>query len=255
VAATEGLDERIVEVAAPAGESAPPTVPAQGTPGEPQFVVQPYIVYPADKPIVPEYKTAVDQLTPEIRDWYRSKVGKTFTVLAAQELKSGLPYLDMRCGAAPSEKCKSDPSDTFLIGEGKEQRAYFLDIALRVPALKANAVNLIFAVGGGGISGGNFNTKDSVGFAVVGDWVLEPISEKRNDWGIPCSFATKDECALDTAKGTVAHELGHAFGLSPFPGLHPPEGADTIMDFQGKYPSTGFLPEEKAILFNSPFFK
>ncbi len=106
-------------------------------------------------------------------------------------------------------------------------------------------VKLIFSVGGGGFAGALGN------YAIVGDWVLEPISGKINDWGITCEQSDGWQCELDTAKGTAMHELGHALGILE----HPPIEKDSIMNQHWNYPTVGLLDYEIDYLKSSPYFK
>ena len=42
-----------------------------------EYLVKPYLVYPADKPKYPEYETAVKNYLVELQNWYKEKAGKT----------------------------------------------------------------------------------------------------------------------------------------------------------------------------------
>lgn len=111
--------------------------------------------------------------------------------------------------------------------------------------LEDNAtINLIVGVGWGGYAvgakyGGDYNG----GFVFVGDWVLSPLV------GRPCIGPNRWECTGGFPKGTIVHELGHAFGLS-----HPEQG-ESVMRHHGGFPEVGLLPSEVEFLRQSPFFR
>ena len=219
----------------------PPAAQAQTT-----YFVKPYLVYPADKSMYPEYETAVVQYMQELQNWYQDKVGKTFAMQPLEVVRSSYDYLTMRCGENPTESCVNDPSKL----EGNW--GMFMNKAIHngVEQWEEKTIALIFSAGGGGYAGGNLYPNHT-GWAIVGYWVLEPLSGVPNEWGIPCSLSDGWQCIGGVPKGTPAHELGHAFGLP-----HPGEQyiGQTIMQWHGDYPQVGFLEQEIDFLKQSPFF-
>lgn len=227
------------------------TVTSTSVPSE--YIVKPYLVYPADKPVYPEYETAVKNYMSELQAWYKQKVGKTFYMLPLKVVRSSYSYDIMRCDPNPND---SIPSSDACLKDPKRldgNWGYYLNKAIHdgVEKWEEKTAALIFSAGGGGFAGANKYPNDT-GFAITGDWVLEPISGKANDWGIPCKYSDGWQCAGGVPGGSPAHELGHAFGL-PHPGG---QYADqSIMEWHGGYPTVGFLPSEVDQLKKSPFFK
>ena len=211
------------------------------------FLVKPYLVYPADKAMYSEYETSVKNYLIELQNWYRDKVGKTFVMNPLQVVRSSFDYLTMRCGPTPSETCLSDPS----VLEGNW--GMYMNKAAHggVEQWEEQIVALIFSAGGGGYAGANQYT-NFAGFAITGDWVVEPISGIANTWGIPCSYSDVWQCAEGVPRGTPAHELGHAFGVGhPDPNIYT---GSSIMKWHGDYPTVGFLQHEIDFLLQSSFF-
>ncbi|MBI2642511.1 MAG: peptidoglycan-binding protein [Candidatus Wildermuthbacteria bacterium] len=218
---------------------------AAPVPPQTSFFVKPYLVYPADKPMYPGYETAVNSYLTELQNWYKDKVGKTFTPKPLVVVRSAFDYLTMRCGPTPTATCLNDPSKL----EGNWGMYMNMAIHNGVEQWEAETAALIFGAGGGGYAGAN--SFSGGGWAISGDWVLEPISGIPNTWGIPCSYSDGWQCAGGTPKGTPAHELGHAFGL-PHPGEQYIN--QTIMQWHGNFPEPGLLQQEIDSLKTSPFF-
>ncbi|MBI2593533.1 hypothetical protein HYW44_02740 [Candidatus Daviesbacteria bacterium] len=218
------------------------------------FVVKPYLVYPSDKPMYPEYESSVKNYLTELQNWYKEKVGETFVVEPLKVVRSQYDYLTMRCDPNPNDALP--PSDACKQNQNQIDGNWpmYMNKAIHngQESWEIQNVALVFSAGGGGYAGGVFFGTNLGGWAIVGDWVLEPISGVASSWGIPCALSNGWQCSGGVPKGTPAHELGHAFGLPhPDETLYP---GQSIMRWHGDYPTVGFLPHEVEYLKNSPFF-
>ena len=213
--------------------------------GSREFVIEPYYVFPADQPYHPEYESSLNDHIRQVRSWYRDQVGRSFHLAKLRVVQSQQDYLTMRCGPFPSSDCIAD----------REQLPFWLGSVFEaVGGLEERTGKWIFAQGGGGFAGANL-VGNFVGFALAGDWVLEPISGVVEPEAITCAFSDGWQCAIDAngngaPYGTGPHELGHVFGL------HHPDGYEgmSLMKWHGDYPSTGLLPHEVMILRETPWF-
>lgn len=218
------------------------------TPTQTSFLVKPYLVYPADKVMYAKYEISVKNYLIELQNWYRDKVGKTFSMNPLQVVRSSFNYLTMRCGPTPSQNCLTDSS----VLEGNWGMYMNKAIHNGVEQWESQTAALIFSAGGGGYGGANLDTNNNAGWGITGDWVLEPISGVINTWGIPCSYSAGWQCAGGVPRGSPAHELGHAFGLGhPDPNIY---SGSSIMKWHGDYPTVGLLQHEINFLLQSPFF-
>jgi hypothetical protein len=216
-----------------------------GAPGEGEtFPVRVVYVYPSDQPRFPAYERAIAACVAEVRAWYRARAGVTFRVLPLEVVRAPEDYLTLRCGADRADRARG------LRDRGHMPR-WVEAIARAVGGWRPRTATLVFAQGGGGVACANLQG-DFAGWALVGDWVLEPISGCTNPQGITAAMCeTPIYVTGGTPTGTVAHELGHAFGL------HHPDGyapdARSIMRAHWDYPDTGFLGHERLVLRHTPF--
>ncbi|MCW5942033.1 MAG: hypothetical protein KIS66_07360 [Fimbriimonadaceae bacterium] len=205
----------------------------------PDYMVQPYYLYPSDQPYHAEYAATAEKVAKDIQAWYLEKTGVTFRLKPLLVKRSPMTYLEMRAGKTPSDEARSDKTKMPFWWEGVERA---------IGVWKAKEVTWVFAQGGGGYAAANL-IGDYAGIGMFGDWVLEPISGVREPAAITADMATW-QVKGGVPMGTTAHELGHAFGVH-----HPDEyPGKSIMRWHGDYPDTGFLPHEILILKNSPFF-
>ncbi|MBX3118051.1 MAG: hypothetical protein KF784_03235 [Fimbriimonadaceae bacterium] len=209
------------------------------SPQNPEFIVQPYYIYPADQPRHEEYVKAIDKCTKEVQAWYKKQAGVTFKMAPLKIIQSKQTYAQMRGNPRP------DTNDKKLLNEMPN---WWPALEQTLGGWPQKQVSWVFAQGGGGIAQANL-VKDWQGMGIFGDWVLEPISGVREEAAVHSGFATW-EVEGGTPIGTTAHELGHAFGL------HHPDNYEgkSVMRAHWDYPSTGLLPHEILILKNSPFF-
>jgi hypothetical protein len=211
------------------------------------FVVNPYYMYPADQPYHPEYRDAVRRNIADVRAFYRDHVGRGFRIGKLRVLRLPDDYVTMRCGPFASAACAAD----------RNQHPNLLASLFRaVGGLKPRRPVWIWAQGAGGFAGAN-HFGDFQGFAVQGDWVLEPLSGVREPEATHCGFSDGWQCAIlgpgvGAPFGTAGHELGHVFGLHHPPGDFMPGGV-SLMRWHGDG-LTSLFPHEIAILKASPFF-
>lgn len=206
--------------------------------------VVPYIVYPADKDEIAGYTPAVTQALKDVQNFYKTKSGTSFQFKEPVIVKTKEDYQTLRCGG--DSNCISNPRA--LNDSGNR---VFIACNKATGQTPANTIKLIFCAGTGGYASGANNK--TFADAMLGDWVLEPISGTKNNWGIFCRSDDNSAtyCSKNAALGSIAHELGHAFGLE-----HPdndPKRDASVMVNHTAYPIVGFLPQEIELLRDSPF--
>lgn len=210
--------------------------------------VKPYLLYPSDKSFYSEYESAARNYLTQLQDWYCSKVGKTFAMDALKVMSGPDSYSAMRCGSNPSDSCANDVNNQVpFYNDGSSQGSNWWNSINKAVGRQSQNINIVFAVGGGGWAGASDPASDS-GLAIVGDWVMEPLSGKVNSWGVPCTKSHGWECTGGTPGGSMAHELGHTFGLN-----HPSCNECSIMTAHWEYPALGFIDSELNQLRSTAF--
>lgn len=202
--------------------------------------IEVYLIYPSDQQPIPDYEDKLNQFMQELSTWYQDKTGLRFTPLPIQILFLDMTYSELRC---PPENKNCDPATSTHTDFGPYVKA--------VGEFEKDKVKLIFAPGAGGFAGGDggrFGLGNG-GIAMVGDWAIQGIAG-ASLWGTPCNSSTF--CSESRAKGTTAHELGHAFGL-PHPDSDPNGNCSVMLN--SRFPDGIFLNSEIDFLKSSPFFE
>lgn len=216
------------------------------------FSIQPIVFFPNDYPIDGAVINHFDQKMNEIRAYYGKQLdGKTF---ALQPVKTVI-------GTNKATWYWCNDGET-----GCSQKDSFNNIINELGRPQFGIINVVVFMGGGGIAGGN----NELATAVIGDVSIYPELDKN------CSRVKKyyykddpinslDRCTNESmpstrqGTGAIAHELGHAFGLSHpdavgYP-VNSPEYKNSIMGNQGIFPEGTFNLREKSILKKSAYFE
>ena len=227
--------------------------------------VQPILFVPNNLVADPIYIPSINESLEITKAWYASQLGgKTFNFAPAQvviglhELKYYCPKTisDVQCIQIPGE-VGADPGDINNVLDDMASQGY---------SIQQDTIILVFWVGGYGYAGGA-QFPSLTGFAAVGDWALDGIAGKYED-GTATSHCSDSSfawliCNKNSQIGTVAHELGHAFGL-PHPTDDGTQQGDpdywlsTLMAVSWDFPNVVLIDSpinpEKTRLLQNPFF-
>jgi hypothetical protein len=225
------------------------------------YKVNPILFVPKNLTADPLYLPAIDQAMLAVSRWYGRELNcHSFNFISAAEVigQHDLVYYcpktisETQCIQIPGE-LGADPGDIYRVINDLNRQGY---------RINTGTILMIFWVGGYGYAAGS-KWSPSSGYAAVGDWNLEGISGISDgvSLGQLCK-QTHSHCAR--GHGTIAHELGHAFGL-PHPtddGTQPGDPDywfETVMWAWWNFPTVGLIDSdanpEKSILLAHSFFQ
>jgi uncharacterized delta-60 repeat protein len=221
------------------GRSASVTVSYQG-PSAPNGQVRVLYVIPQDREYRPDYAAAVGNALSDLQLWYRDQLGgRTFSLFSPQPESCRLPR--------PADYYSSD-----------SWNKVFTDIQSCAPVSYGSTVfvwvlyvDIVHTCGAPGRLGAG-----TTGLTMMARPDLE---------GLIGAGRPVDDCGVGTFApitryiGGLAHELGNAFGLSHPPGC---DSGSASCDYAAlmwagylSYPNTYLRPDDKQILFASPFIR
>ncbi len=231
------------------------------------YKVQPVIFFPTDYSNDQDMVNYLNKKFEEIRQFYLTKTGATFTMLQTQVITGNNNHEWYWC-VDSQPGCVKNNFEANIIDELKSKG---LPVEPDWNKFPANRVVWVAAFGGGGYAGGR-SYPTGGGFAMLGDAGIYAAKEKSCSKVLDKYFSTdnppnvKDSCQnswLPSGKaegfgiGALGHELGHAFKL-PHPDFYVGTTAQdwdkTIMGHHWNYPDTSLLQQDKGILAQSPYF-
>jgi hypothetical protein len=182
-----------------------------------------YLIKPTDKSWNVDYYNAAKSSMLEIKDWYKTQLGKTFILNPV--------IIDTLSGLHDAIWYDSNNGDS--LAYAGDAHAYF--------NIKSELKQIL---------GARYDTTTYRYFAFVESDFPEQT--------LPGSLGVEGEITLEGLtgsnanawKGSCAHALGHAFGLFD---CNPPNADDLMSNGRWKYPNCTILPAEKDSLNVSPF--
>ncbi len=215
------------------------------------FSVQPIVFFPSDYPVDNAVISHFSQKMDEIRTYYSKQLdGKTFVLQPVKTIIGKNNATWYWCNNGESGCIQKDGWKNVMEEIGRPQ---------------FGTINAIVFMGGGGLAGAN----NELATAMVGDVSVYPELDGncnrvkkyyyKND-----PINSLDRCTTEKmpssrqGTGAMAHELGHAFGLSHpndigYP-VNSPEYNNSIMGNQGIFPGGSFNLREKGTLKRSAYF-
>jgi hypothetical protein len=210
---------------------------------------------------------AIDRTLDVIQKWYADQLeGRTFRYEKTVEVQ-GNRELRWYCPETIVEdQCIQVPG--VLGAEPRNIWRVFNDLAEQNYRMTPSRILLVFWVGGYGYAAGS-QSADGGGFAAVGDWTIQGILGNYETLGRDAgrcgdSPGAHAYCTWNASIGSIAHELGHAFGL-PHPwddgtGQEDPNWwLSSLMSVHWDFPNVVLLDSdsnpEKEVLRNNPFLR
>lgn len=233
----------------------------------PAYQVQPVIFFPTDYASDQAMVSYLNGKFGEIRQFYLSKTGATFTILPTKVIAGNNNHAWYWCRDSQPGCINSN----FEANVMSELKSNGLPVEGDWNIYPYNKVTWVVAFGGGGYAGGR-SYPTGGGFAMVGDAGIYAAKDKSCSRLLDYYYSPhepnniKGVCKnswLPSGKeegfgiGALGHELGHAFKLphpDGYPGTTAQDWDKTLMGNHWNYPDTGLLQQDKDILAQSPYF-
>lgn len=188
------------------------------------YKVTPIILVPSDKVTRSEYPTAVNQSMANVRDWYVGQSGLSFNFDNVTTLNSTRPTSYFGCNEDLPYCIKTGST-------GIDINLVLADIDSLIGPRRNNLDRVIFMIGAGPVAVGTVGSlANTYNYAFFGESTLDALSGR---------LAPEE---INRARGSLAHELGHNFGLS-----HPDSNIPEWENVMG----IGWLSYPKVIINNT----
>jgi len=211
--------------------------------------VQPIVLVPSDR--ISQYRYSgisgiFNRFLGDVQGWYRDTVGRTFDLKRTIFVFTSRSNEWLWCRDVSFANREGCVHDNYEHNVGTVLREY----GVQVGDISEQEFPLILGFGAGGYNGGSERRKS----AIIGEAAIESYLYGSCD-SITLAFpgdSVRSECAayggigwpaygVGVPAGTIAHELGHAFGL---PG-HKTDGClISVMDTNECFPSAGLRSDE-----------
>lgn len=227
------------------------------------FTVTPILFVPQDywnNSKIRQYQLSITETFQLLRRWYSGALqvssGYTFEVNPTIVYRAPQRFEYYKC---PDHQSPCNNYDG--VWDNIQIQLYMA----QYPLWSTGKIYTVFVMGAGGWAGGSCmgvmgsscsnrfphpQYPGFSGFAIMGDWALDGISDFRNN---ECWAAMGTACGRNPQRGAVGHELGHTFGLGH------PESQNSIMSFWWLFPYTSLenntLDPEKDVLRTSLFIR
>jgi hypothetical protein len=236
-------------------------------------VVRAFYFIPLHQTVKPEYIEAIATAMRRVRSWYQRELGLTFSLstplVEVRRLTDDEAYYS---AGRPTENSNdsswtwwyrvytdADRVSGIQVTPGTEfdltsVYAYFVDLDWSCDYMKADPkLNPLRSLNTGqeGVGRALFGRPVLIGLA--GKLQTSPcpegltVTQFHRDWGT-CSFPTFTNTEVEEMQGTIAHELGHAFGLP-----HPWEkelSDRNHPDHDAFLKARGYSPSQRRVFYN-----